>query len=247
MTSKDVGRQDEQRFWMTMAPPPALSGLGSLTGNQGIALPGIGVAPARILQLGAIDLSGRALSTPRADVLISISETAGRFGSQNGSTVVPRTQSAGGQMAPQLQIAVARNPLNAQPEVQVDPAPPPDLSASAAPYLSLAKAMVEERNLLTARVLVRLALAEGHPDPESIRLSRIIGLPSVVISRAVDADRSSEYQWLSQFGRQHKGQWVAVVESELVAEAATLKGLLTLIKGSTGFAGSRRPFIHHFE
>jgi hypothetical protein len=82
--------------------------------------------------------------------------------------------------------------------------------------------------LMEGRILDAQDLLESvGPDvPIAPKLREVLAPAKVVKGSDVrDVDRSAEYRWLRTQGGRYVGQWVALVGSELVASAPTLKEL----------------------
>ena len=58
-------------------------------------------------------------------------------------------------------------------------------------------------------------------------------------------DRQEEMAWIKTHGRRYRGRWVAIYDSNLIAEADTLKHLLENLKRT--WSGQERPLIQYLE
>jgi hypothetical protein len=101
------------------------------------------------------------------------------------------------------------------------------------------RSLVEEGRILEARDLLKTA---GDQVPAESNLRRILGPPRVSKSDILDVDRSPEFRWLKKHAEEYQGQWVALVEENLVASSATLKELLDQLDG---LRFERQPLLHH--
>jgi hypothetical protein len=101
------------------------------------------------------------------------------------------------------------------------------------------RSLVEEGRILEARDLLKTA---GDQVPAESNLRRILGSPRVSKSDILDVDRSPEFRWLKKHAEEYQGQWVALVEENLVASSATLKELLDQLDG---LRFERQPLLHH--
>jgi hypothetical protein len=101
------------------------------------------------------------------------------------------------------------------------------------------RSLVEEGRILEARDLLKTA---GDQVPAESNLRRVLGPPRVSKSDLLDVDRSPEFRWLKKHAAEHQGEWVALVEENLVASSTTLKELLAHLDR---LQFEREPLIHH--
>lgn len=71
-----------------------------------------------------------------------------------------------------------------------------------------------------------------------------IAPPQGTRSTAKDVDRTPEFRWLSEHGKEYLGRWVALSGEELVAHSATLKELVAELEPKNLL---RKPLIHKIE
>ena len=98
--------------------------------------------------------------------------------------------------------------------------------ATTTPYLSLVWQLVEREQLTAARQL----LASVKDDPALRRIRQLVNRPATSLSPRKSTDRTADYGWLTRHGHDYSGQWVAVVDGELVAAAPTLRALRQRLK-----------------
>lgn len=96
--------------------------------------------------------------------------------------------------------------------------------------------------------LARRTAAQGASrfpdDPWLARANRVLN-PTRITSRPATApDRTQEFAWLKRHGRQHRGQWVALLGDELLASGDELSDVLEVVRGRDLKA---KPLVHHIE
>src|SRR5947199_10043426 len=93
------------------------------------------------------------------------------------------------------------------------------------PYVPRIWKLLEEARLKAARELLAEALREGSPEPELDGLAKLLAPPKPRMSPVRDFDRTAEFRWLDEHGKEYMGQWVGLLGDELLAHAPTLKEL----------------------
>lgn len=93
------------------------------------------------------------------------------------------------------------------------------------PYTSLIRTLVERDQVSAARNVLNALPDEAFEEPQLLALKRVLAVPKVSKKGVADFDRSGEYQWLREHGREYVGKWVAVEGDRLVAVAESLKEL----------------------
>lgn len=109
------------------------------------------------------------------------------------------------------------------------------------PYAALLRSLIAEGRITAARALLAVALAQGRNDTALSALRELLAPPRVTRSPAKGVDRSAEFHWLREHWRDYRGQWVAVSGNDLIAQADSLKQLLTALKQADP---ERRPLIY---
>ena len=100
----------------------------------------------------------------------------------------------------------------------------------------------EIRALLTeGRISDAKRLVDGAGDSVSARLREIF-YPKITKLDVRDVDRTGEYRWLKENGRNYRGKWVAVAGESLVLATDSLKELLARLKDMDTPV---EPLIHH--
>lgn len=93
-------------------------------------------------------------------------------------------------------------------------------------YAARVRELIETERVRGARRVIAEAW-EVYPDhPALIPWKKALALPEVVkVGGPLDKDRMPEYNWLAAHGPKYKGEWVAVLEDQLVAHAPKLRDL----------------------
>ena len=98
---------------------------------------------------------------------------------------------------------------------------------AAEPYVPRIRALLETADLRGARRLLAEARESGSPEPELDRLEKLLAPPRFELRPASDFDRSAEIRWLEENASEFRGQWVALLGSDLLAHAQTFDELMT--------------------
>jgi hypothetical protein len=85
-------------------------------------------------------------------------------------------------------------------------------------YVPRIQALVNEERIREARALVKEALLHNPDEPGLRGWSEVLAPAKVLGTRpASDFDRSAELRWLDEHAEEYRGQWVALLGSELLA------------------------------
>ena len=105
------------------------------------------------------------------------------------------------------------------------------------PTAAVIWSLVQRQRLGAARQLL-----SSLPDtPEYRKLRALLRPPRTWTAPSRDRDRSADFRWLHQHGRDYVGRWVAVADGCLLAEADSLRALRRQLRQS---APQGRPLIH---
>ena len=105
------------------------------------------------------------------------------------------------------------------------------------PTAAVIWSLVQRQRLGTARQLL-----SSLPDAFEYRKLRALLLPPRTwTAPSRDRDRSADFRWLHQHGRDYVGRWVAVAGGSLLADAVSLHALRSQLRQSAPHA---RPLIH---
>jgi len=131
------------------------------------------------------------------------------------------------------QLRTRTLPSNAKPLSVPDPSvSKPRTDEDRLPYVALIRGMLDRDQVAAARTLLSVALAELPSAPELLRAAVVLALPKSARRSVRDVERTSEYSWLTSHAAAYRGKWVAVVGSELIASAGSLKELLQSLKSA---------------
>ena len=95
--------------------------------------------------------------------------------------------------------------------------------------------------LAEGRITDAKRLVDSAGDLVSTRLREIFH-PTITKLDVRDVDRTGEYRWLKENGRDYRGKWVAVAGEHLVLATDSLKELLARLEHMDTPV---QPLIHH--
>jgi len=101
--------------------------------------------------------------------------------------------------------------------------------------------LMAREQISAARRLMETIPIDALNEPSIRRLGRALAPPTVRLSARRGTDRTQAYEWLRQHGHEHRGQWVAVGDSGLIASASTLNDLREQLRA---LAPAKEPLIH---
>ena len=113
---------------------------------------------------------------------------------------------------------------------QKAPSKPTDTREKAFVILERARDMLGRQRVRDARELLQLGAANYPEDKQIVGLLRAISPGRVSRTEGSVSDRSKEMAWIRENGNKYRNQWVAIVGSELVACANSLRDLLETLK-----------------
>jgi hypothetical protein len=109
-------------------------------------------------------------------------------------------------------------------------------------YVPRIRALLHSGDFRGARALVAEAREHGSTEPELEKLEKLVAPPTHKLSPARGFDRSAEIQWLREHGAKYRGQWVAVMGSELLGHASDLRDLMKHLRAEA----PETPALLHF-
>jgi hypothetical protein len=119
--------------------------------------------------------------------------------------------------------------------------PQPDVRS----YVDRIREHVEREEVGAARRLVAEALREGSTEPGLADWERLLAPGKVLgFSPASEFDRSAEFRWFAEHGREYRGQWVAVLGEQMLAHAKVYEDLRAELDKLRPAAP---PFVHFVE
>lgn len=107
--------------------------------------------------------------------------------------------------------------------------------------MAVLRELIQKEDIAGARRMLNALPMIVTEEPALSRLRRLLAPPIVRVSPIRDVDRRREYSWLSEHARAYRGQWVAVLEDELVASAPTLRELRLRLRA---LGIDRTPLLH---
>ncbi|MBW8875742.1 MAG: hypothetical protein JF614_12325 [Acidobacteria bacterium] len=113
-------------------------------------------------------------------------------------------------------------------------------------YSDRIRELVESDMVGGARLLLAEALEKGDHDEdlsgwESV-LTETKGRPNPDVE--CDFDRTPEFRWITEHSEAYRGQWVALVGSELLAHSASLQDVFSSLERNKP---KRRPMLHYID
>lgn len=108
--------------------------------------------------------------------------------------------------------------------------------------LARLRALLEQGDVEGARAWAK-ELERLWPEADEVkRYAEVLAPPQVSIRHGHRGpSRQRERAWLREHARQYRGQWLAVLEDELIAADADLGAVLTAVNQTPG---ARRPLVH---
>ena len=133
----------------------------------------------------------------------------------------------------------------------------PPMSGKSATPIAIMRGVLDQTSLqIVSRVVFQLiqndqiglarkvlnSLPVGYSNQAMIdKIRKILAPPTTKASSRRDADRQRDYLWIKDHAEEYRGQWVALDEGQLVANASSLQELLNRVK-QLGLGN--RPLLH---
>jgi hypothetical protein len=109
------------------------------------------------------------------------------------------------------------------------------------PYVEAVRELVFANRISAARKLVA-SVAATNMTGDLAKWSRVLAEPTIRTNGIVGSDHSINYHWLSENARPRRGQWVALVNGEIVAGSRQLREIIEVVR-SQGL--EEVALIHH--
>jgi len=93
-------------------------------------------------------------------------------------------------------------------------------------YVPRIRTLLHSGDFRGARALVAEAREHGSMEPELEKLEKLVAPPTYKLSPARGFDRSAEIQWLKEHAEEYRGEWVALIGSELLGHSSELRDLM---------------------
>ncbi len=120
----------------------------------------------------------------------------------------------------------------------------PDLDTR--PYAERIRELVENDYVGAARKLVAEAVEQGEKDAEFLKWQRVLApaVSNVSRNKELDSDPMPDVNWIREHRADFCGQWVALLEGELLASSQSLDEVMShLEKNPVG----RRVLFHYID
>ena len=113
-------------------------------------------------------------------------------------------------------------------------------------YAEKIRELVEQDYVGGARKLLAEALESGAPDEELLKWQRILApaVSKISSNKELDSDPMPDVNWIRQHGRNYCGQWVALLEGELLASSPSLDEVTSHLKKNPP---GRRVLLHYID
>lgn len=98
-------------------------------------------------------------------------------------------------------------------------------------YYDRIRELVEADDVAGARQLLAEALEQGDHGEDLSGWQKVLAPAKVIrVGGERDIDRTADFQWLREHGKEYDGQWVAVLGGKLLAHATSLAEVLSTLK-----------------
>ena len=157
-------------------------------------------------------------------------------------------------MQPMSGTAITASAVSHQPVMNLKM---PPMSGKSATPIAIMRGVLDQTSLqIVSRVVFQLiqndqiglarkvlnSLPVGYSNQAMIdKIRKILAPPTTKASSRRDADRQRDYLWIKDHAEEYRGQWVALDEGQLVANASSLQELLNRVK-QLGLGN--RPLLH---
>lgn len=110
-------------------------------------------------------------------------------------------------------------------------------------YVERVRELVEQERVPAARKLLAEAEERGLMDEELAGWQEVLAPPKSRISnKERDFDRTPEIAWIERNADVYRGQWVALLGSELLAHSKSLEEVVSTLERNRPV---RRPLLHY--
>jgi hypothetical protein len=106
--------------------------------------------------------------------------------------------------------------------------------------------LVEADKVGGARRLLAEALEHGSQEEDLAYWQKVLakGGPGRAVKGELDFDRAPEFRWLSEHSESYRGEWVALLGSELLAHSKSLEEVFQVLEQNKP---ARRPMLHYID
>jgi hypothetical protein len=112
-------------------------------------------------------------------------------------------------------------------------------------YVERVRELVEQERVPAARKLLAEAEERGIVDEDLASWQRVLApAKSWISKRERDFDRTPEILWIARHSDAYRGQWVALLGSELLAHSESLEEVVSNLEKDRP---ARRPLLHYID
>jgi hypothetical protein len=158
------------------------------------------------------------------------------------ASIRPATESRGSFIESQCKGWLPANKHRAG-QKQISSAPVVAAEIMEITYRVVLSLMESEQITLARKALVALPVGRLD-DPMIVRLRKMLAVPVTKTSEKRDIDRTLDYQWIRDHGKDYRGQWVALDNGNLLGAATSLRDLLDRVKP---LRSEHRPLLHQIS
>jgi hypothetical protein len=98
-------------------------------------------------------------------------------------------------------------------------------------YVERVRELVEQERVPAARKLLAEAEERGLIDEDLASWQRVLAPAKVLrVGGKLDIDRTPDIRWLEEHGLEYPGEWVAILQGELLAHSAVLDEVLDTVE-----------------
>ena len=118
------------------------------------------------------------------------------------------------------------------------------LSESVDTVLSELRSLISAGRISSARQLAKEAIRRRPQSEELRRFEKALYPGAVTPHKLPDSVHAGDMEWLARHQEEHRGEWVALLDGQLVAAGNDLSALLATLGQ---LSVHRRPLIHHIR
>jgi len=113
-------------------------------------------------------------------------------------------------------------------------------------YAERIRELVEHDYVGGARKLLAEALEKGERDEDLLKWQQVLApaVSKISSNEELDSDPMPDVNWLRQHGREYYGQWVALLEGELLASSPSLDDVISHLEKNPP---DRRILLHYID
>jgi|SRR3954449_12215698 hypothetical protein len=114
------------------------------------------------------------------------------------------------------------------------------------PYAERIRELVEQDYVGGARKLLAEALEGGELDEDLLKWQQVLvpAVSKISSNEELDSDPIPDVNWIRQHEREYSGQWVALLEGELLASSPSLDDVIFHLEKNPP---DRRILLHYID